>query len=523
MIRNKQKNVNFNDCEEIIFDELLWVSLDDIELFSIIVNGITISKVYIFSGRHIFLNDKGCIVERFSHNNVSFDMVYVDGGVFNQESRYNRLVKLTDFYICEAPTTFEQLCSICGDEILYKIQKRYHNYSHYVDFICKNYQLTKNLPVVYLPLGFKGDDILYIEKFIRKLNEIFKEQLDGRNFCLPTETQWEYAAMGGLKTNKYKYSGANDIEEVGWYYKNTICNDKSYEPFLSKPNYKYWLQPVKKKQSNELGIYEMSGSVYEWCRDHYQDYNMKDIIIVEDPVEAGWGGLMSLRGGCYFSNPNQCKISYRDCEIATAESEQIGFRLAISKKQHFFYLDNTLATLKRGHFYYGQEALGYQRGYENKDNWDKMNMNIYRVNKFEGFYFFIFHYPKELLDKITSLPLPIKKTLTNEDEVVSYLHIPYVPKVFSELIEEYHITGNYIYEKIGKLLDKVGYKTTYFDSETYQDFSSTSTVNEYGKQLIISGNTNGMDIYCIYGENIGSNEIRMTCKDFEKWLSLCNF
>ena len=108
------------------------------------------------------------------------------------------------------------------------------------------------------PSRFKGDNLPVenvswndCQEFIRKL-----KQKTGKNFRLPTEAEWEYAARGGKKSNGYKYSGSNNIGSVAWYDDNSSNQ----------------IHAVKGKRLNELGLYDMSGNVWEWCSDWYGQY-----------------------------------------------------------------------------------------------------------------------------------------------------------------------------------------------------------------------------------------------------------
>lgn len=112
--------------------------------------------------------------------------------------------------------------------------------------------------------------------FLEKLNAILKSE--GFRFVLPTEAQWEFAARGGTKSRGTDYSGSNSLDEVAWYNGNSDSNT----------------HPVKEKKANELGLYDMSGNVWEWCSDWYGDYPSGSVT---DPTGPASGGFRVSRGG----------------------------------------------------------------------------------------------------------------------------------------------------------------------------------------------------------------------------------
>jgi formylglycine-generating enzyme required for sulfatase activity len=155
------------------------------------------------------------------------------------------------------------------------------------------------------PSYFKGDN-LPVEKvswndcktFISKLNSI-----TGENFRLPTEAEWEYAARGGNKSRGYKYSGSNNIGEVAWYDGNS--GNKTH--------------PVATKSSNELGIYDMSGNVWEWTSDIYGSYSSSNRT----------GSIRVNRGGSWFYIARFCRVSCRRNFEPSNAFNNLGFRLAL--------------------------------------------------------------------------------------------------------------------------------------------------------------------------------------------------
>jgi formylglycine-generating enzyme required for sulfatase activity len=160
------------------------------------------------------------------------------------------------------------------------------------------------------PSNFSGDN-RPVEKvswddaqeFCRKLS-----QLTGKTYTLPTEAQWEYAARGGKKSKGYKYSGRNSINDVAWY------NDNSRSMTHS----------VKQKQPNELGLYDMSGNVWEWCSDWYGDYSSSNQT---NPTGPSSGSFRVLRGGSWYDNAGYCRVSSRVSNDPSSRYDIMGFRL----------------------------------------------------------------------------------------------------------------------------------------------------------------------------------------------------
>ncbi|WP_302309056.1 formylglycine-generating enzyme family protein, partial [Odoribacter laneus] len=160
------------------------------------------------------------------------------------------------------------------------------------------------------PSYFKGADLPVEQvswedchKFIRRLNA-----LTGLSFKLPTEAQWEYAARGGRLSKGYKYSGSNNLGEVGWYWSNSgNCTHR-----------------VGEKQPNELGLYDMSGNVYEWCEDWSGGYS---VTPQRDPLGATSGSHRVRRGGGWGTVARYCRVSYRGRDMPGSRDYYLGFRL----------------------------------------------------------------------------------------------------------------------------------------------------------------------------------------------------
>lgn len=138
-----------------------------------------------------------------------------------------------------------------------------------------------------------------VQRFIKKLNIV-----TGKRYRLPTEAEWEFAARGGNKDQNYRFAGSDDPKIVAWYSVNSE----------NKPH------PVGGKMANELGLYDMSGNVFEWCLDAYGPYPC-------DSKKTGFSGIVS-KGGAWYSYPKSCRPSYRVGDSSDLKSRGGGFRLA---------------------------------------------------------------------------------------------------------------------------------------------------------------------------------------------------
>ena len=180
--------------------------------------------------------------------------------------------------------------------------------------VCK-YQVTQREWQVVMGSNpsFFNDDNLPVENvswddcqnFVAKL-----KAMTGLSFRLPTEAEWEFASRGGDLSNGYRYSGDNDVDKVAWYRDNSSATT----------------HPVGMKHPNELGLYDMSGNVYEWCSDIYGVYSDASQV---DPTGATSGTHYVLRGGGWSGKAENCRVSYRDDAVSSRKKAHQGLRLAL--------------------------------------------------------------------------------------------------------------------------------------------------------------------------------------------------
>ena len=185
------------------------------------------------------------------------------------------------------------------------------------DYYIGKYEVTQALWQAVMgnnPSYFKGENLPVdnvswndCQEFISKLNSII-----GKNFRLPTEAEWEYAARGGNKSRSYQYSGSSNLSDVAW------CRDNSG----SKTH------TVGSRQANELGIYDMSGNVWEWCQDCFGTYSNSSQV---NPTGANSGSKRVIRGGCWYYSAGCCRSSYRDYNTPGSRFDNLGFRLVLSE------------------------------------------------------------------------------------------------------------------------------------------------------------------------------------------------
>ena len=210
-------------------------------------------------------------VREFTANGVKCEMVCVDGGTYNMgEPGKQEETEVDGFLIGKTEVT-----GVLWKAVMGKNPSRARGRG-------------KECPVE----SVSWNDC---KEFIEKLN-----QLTGQKFRMPTEDEWEYAARGGSKSGNFKFSGGDVIGKVGWYSKN--AESATHQ--------------VATKSPNELGIYDMSGNVWEWCADPYEGIESLQYVI---------------RGGCFTDTSQACWIWNRSKNHPTSRSELCGLRLAMDK------------------------------------------------------------------------------------------------------------------------------------------------------------------------------------------------
>jgi formylglycine-generating enzyme required for sulfatase activity len=158
----------------------------------------------------------------------------------------------------------------------------------------------------------------YVQVFLTKLNAML--QVGQKPYRLPTEAEWEYAARGGSLSKGFKYAGSNDIDEVAWYF----INYKTSNTYGTEKT----THPVGQKKANELGLFDMSGNVHEWCNDWKGIYTS---FAETNPTGPSSGSDRVCRGGSWFSFPQYCRVANHYDDTPDSRDFNVGFRLARSK------------------------------------------------------------------------------------------------------------------------------------------------------------------------------------------------
>ena len=220
------------------------------------------------------------------------DMVLVEGGTYmmgdpngDWDNEYcievPHKVTLSSFYICKYEVTEALWTAVMGSNP-------------------SRHKLGDNYPVEQV-------NWYDCQDFVEKLSE-----LTGRHFRLPTEAEWEYAARGGKRSRGYRYSGSYALDEIGWH----VGNAHHYK------------REVGTKKPNELGLYDMTGNVYEWCNDWYGNYSCSPS---NNPTGPSSGTYRVDRGGGWRSIARYCRSSYRIHGAPVNRHFDLGLRLCLSE------------------------------------------------------------------------------------------------------------------------------------------------------------------------------------------------
>ena len=226
----------------------------------------------------------------YTANGVSFTMKPVAGGVFTMgatseqqspesDEKPTHTVTLSDYYIGETEVTQELWAAVMGNNPSY---------------------FTGNMQRPVECVSWED-----CQTFIQKLN-----RLTGANFRLPTEAEWEFAARGGRSSRGYQYSGSSNLGDVAWYDDNSSNTT----------------HPVKTKSPNELGIYDMSGNVWEWCSDWFGSYSSSSQT---NPKGPSTGSGRVCRGGGWNGSARYCRSAFRNYYTPSFRDNGLGLRLVL--------------------------------------------------------------------------------------------------------------------------------------------------------------------------------------------------
>ncbi len=250
---------------------------------------------------------------------ANFEMIHVEGSSF-----YMGEQALNEGEIDEKPIHYVTLNNFCISKTEVT-QKQWHDIMGYLP---ENLVFGKgdNYPVY----NVSWDDI---HVFLKKLNK-----KTDKKFRLPTESEWEYVCRGGKYSNNYKYSGSNELNTVAWYCENSgkkQLKDEEYTYNSLKKNHCI-THPVGTLKPNELGVYDMSGNVWEWCSDMYNEYSLSPkenplVRLKKFEMISKNGVEYVIRGGGFSDVSDRCRISNRGKTSHFTRTCDLGFRLAFSE------------------------------------------------------------------------------------------------------------------------------------------------------------------------------------------------
>ena len=263
-------------------------------------------------------------IELRLNDELSFKMIYIEGGSFSMGSPKNdkdalkrerpqHWIELHDYYIGETVVTQKLWRAVMKGN-----PSHFKGDNHPVENVAWEDETEKNVSIT---------------EFVRKLNDnlILKKQIpEGMEFRLPTEAEWEYAARGGQKDMGCKYSGSNILEDVACFWENSgnrrLSGTWDWD-VIEKNSCK--THAVKSKKPNELGLFDMSGNVREWCWDYYGEKYYAESPSI-NPQGPSSGTERVLRGGSWCGDARHCRVAYRSGRNPKCRDTNIGFRLVLA-------------------------------------------------------------------------------------------------------------------------------------------------------------------------------------------------
>lgn len=252
-------------------------------------------------------------------NDLGIDFCYVEGGEFEMGSTNRESEKpihkviVPSFYLGRYPITNQQFLPFLNDQgnqeeggtTWVNLNGSFSGVSCGIEKVGDSYACIS---------GQEHHPMIYVSWYGAKAYCEWLSKKAGQAFRLPSEAEWEFAAKGGKQKSPFKYAGSNHLDEVGWY----LANSHS----LTKP--------VGLKYPNQLGLYDMSGNVFEWCADHWHENYKGAPKDGAAWIKGGGQERRVVRGGSWSFNDSYCRVSVRYRSNASYRYLDIGFRVSRS-------------------------------------------------------------------------------------------------------------------------------------------------------------------------------------------------